>query len=94
MAEGIELREERCNRLVRHCPDYDMANILEKVALKKILVGKTRENYELWEGRKARFWRAAALQARSGRTFFPIIPNNESSIEKHVISAALAKLSV
>ena len=33
----------------RHGPDYEMANIFKNVALKKILVGKTRVNSELWE---------------------------------------------
>ena len=42
VAEAIELWEERCNILARHGPDYEMANIFKKVALKKILVGKPR----------------------------------------------------
>ena len=32
-----------------------MASIFKKVALKKILVGKTRENYELWEAERLSF---------------------------------------
>ena len=55
VAEAIELWEERCNRLARHGPDYEMANIFKKVALKKILVGKARENYELWEAERLSF---------------------------------------
>ena len=55
MAEAIELWEERCNRLARHGPDYEMANIFKKVVLKKILVGKTRENFELWEAERLSF---------------------------------------
>ena len=55
VAEAIELWEERCNRLARHGPDYEMASIFKKVVLKKILVGKTRENYELWEAERLSF---------------------------------------
>ena len=55
MAEAIELWEERCNSPARHGPDYEMANIFKKVALKKILVGKARENYELWEADRLSF---------------------------------------
>ena len=40
VAEATEMWEERCNRLARHGPDYEMASIFKKVALKKILVGK------------------------------------------------------
>ena len=35
VAEAIELWDERCNRLAWHGPDYEMASIFEKVALKK-----------------------------------------------------------
>ena len=55
VAEAIELWEERCNRLARHGPDYEMANIFKKVVLKKILVGRTKENYELWEAERRSF---------------------------------------
>ena len=55
MAEAIELWEDSCNRLARHGPDYEMANIFRKVALKKILVGNTRENFEVWEAERLSF---------------------------------------
>ena len=40
------------NRLARHGEDYKLSDALKKVALKNILVGKTMDNFELWESDK------------------------------------------
>ena len=37
------------NRLARHGDDYKMAENFKKVALKHILVGKLKDNFEQWE---------------------------------------------
>ena len=49
IAEAIEMWEEKVNRLARHGADYKLSEALKKVALKNILVGRVRDNFELWE---------------------------------------------
>ena len=48
-SEAIEAWEEKMNRLARHGDDYKMAENFKKVALKHILVGKLKDNFEQWE---------------------------------------------
>ena len=55
IAAAIELWEERSSRLARHGVDYALPNAFKKVALKKMLVGKVKETYELWETEKLSF---------------------------------------
>ena len=52
---AIEPWEERCSRLARHGADYTLPAAYKKVALKKILTGKVRETFELWEADKLSF---------------------------------------
>ena len=52
IAEAIESWQEKSDRLARHGDEYKLPEAYQKVALKKILVGKTRENYELWESER------------------------------------------
>ena len=40
--------EEKVNRLARHGDDYRLSEALKKVALKNILVGKIKDNFELY----------------------------------------------
>ena len=47
--------EERSDRLARHGSDYTMAPTFKKVALKKMLTGKTLETYDLREAEKLPF---------------------------------------
>ena len=46
---AIVLWEERRSRLARHGADCTLPAAYKKVALKKILTGKVRETFELWE---------------------------------------------
>ena len=47
--------EEKVNRLARHGEDYKLSDALKKVALKNILVGKIKDNFELWESDRMSF---------------------------------------
>ena len=55
IAEAIEMWEEKVNRLARHGDDYKLSEALKKVALKNILVGKIKDNFELWESDRMPF---------------------------------------
>ena len=55
IAEAIEMWEEKVNRLARHGDDYRLSEALKKVALKNILVGKIKDNFELWESDRMPF---------------------------------------
>ena len=55
IAEVIETWEERVNRLDRHGAAYCLPEEFKKVALKAMLVGKIKDNYELWEADKLSF---------------------------------------
>lgn len=55
VAEAIELWEEKLMRLARHGDGYQLTTVFKQVALKKILVGKIRETFELWETDKYPF---------------------------------------
>ena len=55
IAEAIELWEEKSNRLARHGEAYRLPEAYKKVALKKILIGKTKENFELWQAERMPF---------------------------------------
>ena len=55
MSEAIELWEEMMNRLARHGEEYQLSEAFKKVALEKILVGKLRDNFELWQADKLPF---------------------------------------
>ena len=55
IAEAIEMWEENVNRLARHGEDYKLSEALKKVALKNILIGKTKDNFELWGSDKMQF---------------------------------------
>ena len=55
IAEAIEMWEEKVNRLARHGDDYKLSEALKKVALKNILVGKIKDNFELWESDRMSF---------------------------------------
>ena len=57
VATAVELWEEKLGRLARHGEAYQLATACKQVALKKILVGKIRETYELWETEKFPFRR-------------------------------------
>ena len=52
VAAAIELWVERSDRLARHGADYLLPDAYKKVALKRILVGKIKETFELWEAEK------------------------------------------
>jgi len=47
VAEAIEQWEEKVNRLARHGEEYQLNESFKKVALKKILVGKILDNFEI-----------------------------------------------
>ena len=49
ISEGIALWEEKMNRLARHGEEYLLNEAFKKVALKQILVGKLRDNFEIWQ---------------------------------------------
>ena len=55
IAEAIEMWEEKVNRLARHGEDYKLSEALKKVALKNILVGEVKDNFELWESDRMPF---------------------------------------
>ena len=55
VATAIELWEEKVNRLARHGEDYQLNEAYKKVALKQILVGKVRDNFDLWQAEKMSF---------------------------------------
>ena len=55
ISEAIELWEEKMNRLARYGEEYQLSEAFKKVALKKILVGKLRDNFELWQADKLPF---------------------------------------
>ena len=55
IAEAIELWEEKVNRLARHGEDFQLNEAFKKVALKKILMGKVRDNFDLWQAEKMSF---------------------------------------
>ena len=55
IAEAIEVWEEKCKRLARPCKMYNLAEAFRVEALKKILIGKTKEYYELWQAEKMQF---------------------------------------
>ena len=48
VAEAIEAWLERVNRLERCGTEYHLAESFKKVALKQILSGRIRDNYDLW----------------------------------------------
>ena len=56
VAEAIEQWEEKANRLARHGEEYQLNETFKKIALKKILVGKIQEHYELLSLEKLPFW--------------------------------------
>ena len=55
IAEVIETWEERVNRLAGHGVAYRLPGEFKKVALKAMLVGKIKDNYELWEADRLSF---------------------------------------
>ena len=55
VAEAIEAWLERVNRLERCGTEYHLAESFKKVALKQILVGRLRDNYDLWNSDKLQF---------------------------------------
>ena len=55
VAVAIEMGEKKVNRLARHGEDYKLSEALKKVALKNILVCKTKGIFELWESDKMPF---------------------------------------
>ena len=55
IAEAIELWEEKVNRLARHGEEFQLNEAFKKVALKKILMGKVRDNFDLWQAEKMSF---------------------------------------
>ena len=55
IAEAIELWEEKMNRLAQHGEEFRLSDTYKKVALKRILLGKTRDNFETWQTEKLPF---------------------------------------
>ena len=55
-AEAIEQWEEKVNRLARHGEEYQLNEAFKNIALKKILVGKILEHYELLSFEKLPYW--------------------------------------
>ena len=55
VAEAIELWEEKLRRSACHGEGYQLTTAFKQVALKKILVGKIRETFDLWETEKYPF---------------------------------------
>ena len=55
VAEAIELWEEKLKLLARHGEGYQLTTVFKQVALKKILMGKIRETFELWGTEKYPF---------------------------------------
>ena len=56
VAEAIEQWEEKVNRVARHGEEYQLNETFKKIALKKILVGKILEHYELLNLEKLPYW--------------------------------------
>ena len=56
VADAIEEWEYKVNRLARHGEAYRLNETFKKIALKKILVGKILEHYELLSLEKLPFW--------------------------------------
>ena len=52
IAEEIEKREEKVNRLGRYGSEHQLPDMFKMVALRKILVGKIRDCYDLWHAEK------------------------------------------
>ena len=48
-SEAIEAWEDKMNRLARYGEEYKLPETGKKVALKNMLVGNIRDNFELWE---------------------------------------------
>ena len=48
VSEAIETWEGRMNRLARHGKDYELSSECKKVALKRILIGKILDRYDLY----------------------------------------------
>ena len=55
IAEAIELWEDRCGQLEQHREQHRLSDEFKKVALRKILVGKTKENFDLWKSETREF---------------------------------------
>ena len=55
VAEAIDMWEEKVNRLARHREDYRLSEAFKKAALNNILVGKLKDNFELWESDRMPF---------------------------------------
>ena len=55
IAEAIELWEEKMNRLAQHGEEFQLSDTFKKVALKRILLGKTRDNFDTWQTEKLPF---------------------------------------
>ena len=49
IAEAIEAWEAKVNRLERYGAEHQLPDLYKKVALRKILVGKIRDHYDLWD---------------------------------------------
>ena len=52
IAEEIEKWEEKVNRLARYGSEHQLPDMFKMVALRKILVGKIRDCYDLWNAEK------------------------------------------
>ena len=52
IAEEIEKWEEKVNRLARYGSEHQLPDMFKMVALRKILVGKIRDCYDLWHAEK------------------------------------------
>ncbi len=46
IAEEIETWEEHMNRLARHGKDYELNPVFKQEALKRILIGKIRDQFD------------------------------------------------
>ena len=55
IAESIEAWLKKVNRLGRHGSEHQLPDSFKKVTLNNILVGKLRDNYELWNMEKLPF---------------------------------------
>ena len=61
VADAIEESEQKVRRLARHGEQYQLNETFKKIALKKILVGKILEHYELPNLEKLPFWELLVL---------------------------------
>ena len=52
IAEAVEAREEKANRLARYGAEHQLPEMYKLVALKKILVGKIRDCFDLWHAER------------------------------------------